>query len=131
MPDTSHDYKYTNDIKGYQDSVWDFLMEHCEVLDSGALFFKFHADNRRNFENRVLSRWKHNYHREDPKAKYAEATQKRLVFEAKKAEKDKKWEAEHERRKQLRKALARVKRHNTIKRFIAKILTWSIHHNSK
>lgn len=123
MPETSHDYKYTPDIKGYQEAVWDFLMEHCEVLDSGALFIKFHTDGRQNLENRILSRWKYNYHREDPKAKEEMALGKRRAFEDHKAGKAAKWEAEQERRRQLRKALKRVKRINAIRNFISKIFT--------
>lgn len=123
MPENSHDYKYTPDIKGYQEAVWDFLMEHCEVLDSGAVFIKFHTDGRHNFENRILSRWKYNYHREDPKAKIELANTKRKAFQAHKEAKATKWEAERGRRKELRKALKRVKRINAIRNFISKIFT--------
>jgi len=123
MPENSHDYKYTPDIKGYQDAVWDFLMEHCEVLDSGAIFVKFHTDGRHNFENRILSRWKYNYHREDPKAKNELALSKRKEYDERKAGKAAKWEAEQGRRRELRKAIKRVKRINTIKRFFTSIFT--------
>ena len=124
MPEKNHhDYKYTPDIKGYQEAVWDFLMEHCEVLDSGAIFVKFHTDSKHNFENRILSRWKYNYHREDPKAKGELATAKRKVFEEHKAEKAARWEADRERRKGLSKAIKRAKRVNAIRRFFTNIFT--------
>lgn len=123
MPENSHDYKYTPDIKGYQEAVWDFLMEHCEVLDSGAIFIKFHTDSRHNFENRVLSRWKYNYHREDPKAKNDLSVSRRKVFEDHKASKAAKWEAERAKRKDLRKAIARVKRINAVRRFFTNLFT--------
>lgn len=67
------------EFREYQDAVWDFVMEHCDVLDSGSLFVKFHVKGRDNFENRILSRWRYGYHREDPKAK-------QIVVEEKKAE---------------------------------------------
>lgn len=123
MPEQNHDYKYTTDIKGYQEAVWDFLMEHCEVLDSGAIFIKFHTDGRHNFENRILSRWKYNYHREDPKAKGELATNRRKVFEERKAEKAAKCEAHRQQHKDFRKAIARVKRINAVKRFLTNIFT--------
>lgn len=123
MPEQTHDYKYTTDIKGYQEAVWDFLMEHCEVLESGAIFIKFHTDGRQNFENRILSRWKYNYHREDPKAKYDLATSRRKVFEDRKAEKAERWRMAQAQRKALRKAICRVKRINAIRNFIKNIFT--------
>lgn len=124
MPDDKADFKYTSDIRGYQDAVWDFLMEHCEVLDSGALFIKFHTDGKQNFINRVLSRWQYNYHREDPKAKCLMAESRRAVFEGKRAEKKIKLDAERKRRHDMRKAMLKVKRINRFKGFISKILIW-------
>lgn len=109
MRDEKADFKYTPDIRGYQDAVWDFLMEHCEVLDSGALFIKFHTDGKQNFINRVLSRWQYNYHREDPKAKCLVAETRRAVFDEKRAEKKKKLDFERKRRHDMRKAMLKVK----------------------
>ncbi len=124
MPDDKTDFKYTADIRGYQEAVWDFLMEHCEVLNSGAIFIKFHTDGRQNFENRILSRWKYNYHREDPKSKQSMALDRREHFQQQKAENQRKWEEERKRRQCLRKAMRKAKRINRIKSFIAKILIW-------
>jgi hypothetical protein len=89
-------YYYTPDIQGYQQAVWDFLMEHSELLPSGSLFIKFGASSRQNFENRVLSRWKFNYHREDPQQKYAGAQAIRERIAAEKAEARGRYEARKE-----------------------------------
>ncbi len=62
-------FKYTDDIKGYQSAVWDFLLEHSDITPTGKIFIKFHTDGQKNFENRVLARWKYNYHREDVQSK--------------------------------------------------------------
>lgn len=48
----------------YRHAVWDFILEHCDIEKSGALFIKFHASNRKDFERRIHSRIK-GYHRED------------------------------------------------------------------
>lgn len=48
----------------YKKAVWDFLMEHSDVADSGQIFVKFHTDNRKDFEARVWARFK-GYHRID------------------------------------------------------------------
>lgn len=52
-------------LKQYQDAVWDFLIEHSDITDRGALFVKFHTSGRDNFEKRVRARAIHNYHRDD------------------------------------------------------------------
>lgn len=121
MPTTP--YKYTEDIRGYQDAVWDFLTEHSEVLPSGAMFIKFHTDGKQNFINRVLSRWQYNYHREDPKAKQAMIAERRNAFDAQRAEKALKLAKEHERRRQVRKRIARVQRINRLRIFITDLFT--------
>ena len=52
----------------YQNALWDFVLEHCDVLEGGTLFVKFHTGSRSNFEYRIRARIK-GYHREDVKAK--------------------------------------------------------------
>lgn len=61
--------KHNDELESYKDAVWDFLLEHCDITDGGALFIKFHTDGRANFERRVKARWKYGYHREDVRAK--------------------------------------------------------------
>lgn len=67
-------------IQGYKDAVWDFLLEHCDVLDSGALFFKFHASGRQQLENRMYARLM-GYHREDTDKKEKLAIKQREDYE--------------------------------------------------
>lgn len=55
-------------IQEYKDAVWAYLMEHCDIMESGALFVKFHTDGRIHFERRIRSRVK-GYHRTDPVAR--------------------------------------------------------------
>lgn len=90
-------FRYTPDIQGYKDAVWDFLMEHSDLTERGSIFVKFHIGDRRNFENRVLSRWRFNYHREDPRIKAELAGQLKQASEIEKAEARKRWEQNKER----------------------------------
>jgi len=94
----NENYKYTPDIKGYQQAVWDFLLEHSEITESGKVFIKFHTDGQRNFENRVLSRWKYNYHREDPQAKNQRAEDQKVKHQAEQKAKKKKYKADKKAR---------------------------------
>lgn len=91
-------YRYTPDIQGYQDAVWDFLLEHSDVTESGKLFIKFHTDDRRNFENRIFARWKYNYHREDVEAKAAKLEIAKITHAITKREKKEKYKADKKAR---------------------------------
>lgn len=91
-------HRYTTDIKGYQDAVWDYLLEHSEITESGKIFVKFHTDGRKNFENRVLSRWKYNYHREDVRAKALKLQETKLQHLKNQKEKKEKYKAEKKAR---------------------------------
>jgi hypothetical protein len=62
----------------YSQAVWDFMLEHCDLMDSGALFVKFHMSNRDDFEKRVRSRV-YGYHRNDVVAKQREADHRRSL----------------------------------------------------
>lgn len=73
-------FKYTSDIKGYQNAVWDFLLEHSSITPEGTIFIKFHTKDQKNFNNRVLGRWKYNYHREDLQAKKKLQDRKRKEY---------------------------------------------------
>lgn len=110
-------YLYTPDISGYKDAVWHFILEHSDVSDSGALFTKFHSSGRRNFENRILARWKYQYHREDPVLKGKDQEEKREEFEAQKfAKKDAYKKSKTDRmasREEVQKALKEVEEWNT------------------
>lgn len=56
---------YRNDPEGAFDAVWDFMVEHSEILPSGAYFIKFHAKGKQNVINRFKARFYYGYHRED------------------------------------------------------------------
>lgn len=49
----------TNQLDSYKDAVWSYILEHSDLEDSGALFVKFHTDDRATFERRInaLSRY--------------------------------------------------------------------------
>ena len=55
-------------VKKYQDAVWDYIMEHCDITESGIYFVKFHTKNRKQFEGHIFNRVD-GYHREDPISK--------------------------------------------------------------
>lgn len=111
-------YKYNPDINGYKQAVWDFMMEHCDVLGGGSFFVKFYVKDRRHFENRVIGRWKHNYHRGDPNERpmLSEKIRKELT-EKREAKRD-----ERDRRKAERRSDWRSKTRSVLIRLINKYL---------
>lgn len=52
----------------YKDAVWKYILDHSDVQRSGALFVKFHTENRMTFEKRIHSRLE-GYTRENPERK--------------------------------------------------------------
>lgn len=113
------DSRYTKEILSYQDALWDFMLEHSDLLPSGAMFIKFHIDDRHNFENRILSRWKYNYHRLDVNAKEAHRKQRRDLYMDTKRAKREKWKANKEERRRI---LLQVKRKNRVRIWVTKLL---------
>lgn len=107
-----------DELESYKDAVWDFMLEHSDITKGGALFVKFHTDNRKKFENRIIGRWKYNYHRGDPRLKEKQHEDTRQQFEKDKHEKEEKYKAE---RKARIEALNKVKRQNERRIFIKKI----------
>lgn len=55
----------------YKQATWDFLMEHCDVLENGTMFVKFHMTHRGDLEKRINARAR-GYHREDVRSKEQE-----------------------------------------------------------
>lgn len=105
----------TPEIQAYKDAVWDFMLEHSDILEGGGIFIKFHADGRGNFEKRIRARLKYDYHRidirtgESPKEKEARAeAQREARISEKKAKRD---EYILSREKRLA-AMAELKREN-------------------
>lgn len=76
----------------YKQAVWDFILEHCDVLESGTLFVKFHTSGRADLEKRIRARWLHNYHRENPQEKEQRAKELATAAQARKSEKRKRYE---------------------------------------
>lgn len=111
----------------YKQAVWDFLLEHCDVLDSGTLFVKFHTRGRLDFEKRVKARWLYNYHREDVRAKEAKADGLNAERKARKLEKKKRYERNKQRgarKLRVRKMLELARRKcASISRCILKLVT--------
>ena len=111
-------------LKTYQDAVWAYMVEHCDLTENGAYFVKFHAKDRDSFERHIIGRWKYGYHRKDNrtnfdiKQKEADATARRAAHVARKEVKKRKHRAARDER-------MRAKEHTTqgIKGFVhSKIL---------
>ncbi len=79
-PSSTKDCK-NGELASYQDAVWSYLLEHCDLTKDGALFVKFHTDDRATFERRINARWKSGYHRGDPVAKNETHLEKRFEHE--------------------------------------------------
>ena len=107
------------ELETYQDAVWDFLLEHCDITRGGALFIKFHTDGRKDFERRIRARWKYNYHREDVRAKEARHLETQTAFKEQKAAKKQRYILSREA---TRKALAKIKKVNDRRRRIEKVV---------
>lgn len=67
-------------LEEYKQAVWDYMIEHCEISESGAYFVRFHMSKRSKFEGHILNRWE-GYHREDVNAKQGRAVYKRDIIE--------------------------------------------------
>jgi len=74
-------------LASYQDAVWSYLLEHCDLTRDGALFVKFHTADRATFEKRIRARWKYGYHRGDP------VTRNEMHVEMRSAQEREKWKA--------------------------------------
>lgn len=84
-------------LSEYRDAVWAFLLEHSDIAPNGKIFVKFHADSRKNIENRIKARYKYEYHREDRRPEQKERKRKVNVLnqiEMEKALARLKWENE-------------------------------------
>ena len=82
-PASTKDCK-NGELASYQDAVWSYLLEHCDLTTDGALFVKFHTSDRATFEKRIRARWKYGYHRGDPVARNQTHLEKKFEHERKK-----------------------------------------------
>lgn len=125
MSGSKFPYKYTEDIKGYQDAVWDYLMEHCDITDKGAFFVKFHTDSKKDFLNRILGRWKYNYHRSDPIVRHQIGQERKKKFLTEKEQKRQAYlQSKKERRaeQEAQKEKERLAQMNFKERFKLKVI---------
>lgn len=61
------------EYEGFRQAIWDYLMDHSEIVSGGNFFVKFHMSNRVEFEKHVVARMVYGYHRNNPIEKEAEA----------------------------------------------------------
>lgn len=92
-------FQYSRDIQGYQQAVWDFLLEHSDVQESGAMFIKFHTSGKDNFQKRVFARWQYGYHRENVTEKDQKQKDLRTEYTQNKIDKEVRWETYKQERK--------------------------------
>lgn len=81
----------------YQDAVWSYMLEHCDIQKSGALFVKFHTKSRSAFNGHINARIA-GYHRGDPEERGREAETVSIQHIGKKKSKNEKWKADKNER---------------------------------
>lgn len=105
-----------NELESYKRAVWEFLLEHCELLPSGTLFVKFHTTGKKNFDNRVNARWKKGYHRENVNEKERLHEELKQIFLSKTQEKKLKYRLDKlermEKKTDIQKAMKEVEQEN-------------------
>jgi hypothetical protein len=84
----------------YKDAVWQYMLEHSDITDRGAIFIKFHTTSRHVFEGHVNARL-NGYAREDTRLKLNAKEKERLAERRR---------VEHERIKGLKEEQYRVRR---------------------
>ena len=105
------------ELESYKDAVWDFMLEHCDLTERGSLFVKFHASDRRNFENRIKARWKYDYHRKDERSNFNNRQKEIDATARKQAHLDRK---ESKRRQHMLAREERIKALKEVEEFNAK-----------
>lgn len=108
-------------IDEWKQALWDFILEHCEVTQNGALFVKFHTSGRADLEKRIRARWKYGYHREDVRAKEAMKDERKRQHDQKKQERHERWLASRQERQ---KVYERVRRANARRAWLKKWFGW-------
>ena len=87
MSSKPHSKRGEPTLPEYRDAVWAFLLEHSDIAPNGKIFVKFHADSRKNIENRIKARYKYEYHREEKRPEQKELKRKANVLNQKEMEK--------------------------------------------
>lgn len=91
-PQYLNNYKNNVELREYADGVWDYIVEHCDITDSGRFFVKFHTHGRAQFERRIFSRI-NGYHRDnvEEKVESAEVTKEQHALDKLKRKKRYEW----------------------------------------
>lgn len=107
------DMKKNDELEKWKDAYWDYLLEHSDIQESGALFVKFHTRSRVMFEKHVFARVR-GYHRGDPREREKEMVVKAVEKVKVKKMKHEKWKADkHERAR----VMQLVKRENELRKY--------------
>ena len=85
----------------WKQATWDFILEHCDILERGGMFVKFHMSGRADLEKRIRARAVYNYHREDVRAKEALQCGRRNTHTTTKKQKNEVWRANREERRRV------------------------------
>lgn len=110
---TKDDMKDSKELEAWKDAYWDYLLEHSDITEGGALFVKFHTRSRRVFEGHVFARVR-GYHRGDPRAREKEMEVKAVVKVKVKKMKHEKWKADKDERARV---FRKVKRENDLRKY--------------
>lgn len=107
------DMKINKELEAWKDAYWDYLLEHSDIQESGALFVKFHTRSRVMFEKHVFARVK-GYHRGDPREREKEMVVKAVQKVKVKKMKHEKWKADKDERVRI---MRMVKRENELRKY--------------
>lgn len=110
-------------LEEWQDATWQYLLEHSDITTHGALFVKFHTNDRISFEKRIRARIK-GYTRDDSRLNMTVVEKKqhherlRTEHVEKKKTKREKWKATQEERRAIFKQLEVLReRQATVSKF--------------
>ena len=103
--------KKNKQLQDYQQAVWDYVLEHCEITQSGVYFIKFHTKNKKQFEGHIFNRLD-GYHREDPIEKEVTGIAKQTKHKKDKLDKKYTYKVAKQKRMELIKWNGRVNKAN-------------------
>lgn len=99
------------ELREYKNAVWDYILEHCDIMPGGTIFVKFHTKGKTMFEGHINSRIS-GYHRGNPRTSEYKHEANKKQHELEKKKKHEMWKAGQAER---RKIMDEVKRKNEIK----------------
>jgi hypothetical protein len=83
LPNTKFVTIYHEDIAKYQDAVWQFLIDHAKISQTGGYRVYLRFFSRRELENRVKARYVHGYKVNDVKKFSENAYNARIAWKNK------------------------------------------------